>query len=171
MEESPVESRKASSYQQDKSAKWQSKANSSQDGQLTTKAGQESNCTYCGRKSHPRDQCPAKEKECSKCGKKGHFKAVCRSGDRGRSRSRGRNSQQTNQTEAEEPGVRSGRVSMNRGRSRSVHMPAIRCGRVAARRVTDDAEPTPLMEDVIIKPNCLETSRTKTEHVPGALSL
>ena len=31
-------------------------------------------------------------------------------------------------------------------------MPEVRCGRVAARRVRDDAAPTPLMEDVSIKP-------------------
>ena len=31
-------------------------------------------------------------------------------------------------------------------------MPEVRCGRIAARRVRDDAAPTPLMEDVSIKP-------------------
>ena len=31
-------------------------------------------------------------------------------------------------------------------------MPEIRCGRVAARRVQDDSAPTPLMENVAIKP-------------------
>ena len=31
-------------------------------------------------------------------------------------------------------------------------MPEVRCGRVAARHVRDDAAPTPLMEDVSIKP-------------------
>ena len=39
-----------------------------------------------------------------------------------------------------------------RSQSRSTHMPEVRCGRVAARHVRDDAAPTPFMEDVSIKP-------------------
>ena len=35
---------------------------------------------------------------------------------------------------------------------RSTHMPEVRCGRVAVRRVRDDAAPMPLMEGVSIKP-------------------
>ena len=162
-----VDLRKTSSYKQDKSAKWQ-KANSSQgqDGQPTSSGGQTSNCTNCGRKSHPKDQCPAKDKECMKCGRKGHFQAVCRGGGRGRSRSRGRG-QQNNHTEGSEPGVKSGRVSVDRGRSQSTHVSEVRCGRVAARRAVDDSEPTPLMEDVVIKPTGQGTSRTGIEQVPG----
>ena len=37
------------------------------------------NCYSCGRDSHPRDQCPAKDSTCNKCGRKGHFAKVCRS--------------------------------------------------------------------------------------------
>ena len=70
--------------------------------------------------------------------------------DPGRSRSRGRGDEQPNET-----GVRSERVSTQlggRSQSRSTHMLEVRCGRVAARRVRDDAAPTPLMDDVSIKP-------------------
>ena len=70
--------------------------------------------------------------------------------DRGRSKSIGRGDEQPNET-----GVCSGRVSTQRGgrsRSRSTHIPEVRCGRGAARRVRDDAAPTPLMDDVSIKP-------------------
>ena len=34
-------------------------------------------CKRCGNKSHPRDQCPAKDAECYKCKKKGHFSSQC----------------------------------------------------------------------------------------------
>ena len=63
--------------------------------------------------------------------------------DGGHSKSRGRGDEQPNET-----GVRSGWISTQRGgcsRSRSTHMPEVRCGRVAARHVRDDAAPTPLM--------------------------
>ena len=36
-------------------------------------------CQWCGRESHPRDKCPAKDAQCNKCKKKGHFANVCRS--------------------------------------------------------------------------------------------
>ena len=70
--------------------------------------------------------------------------------DRGRSKSIGRGDEQPNET-----GVCSGRVSTQlggRSQSRSTHMLEVRCSRVAARRMKDDAAPTPLMEDVSIKP-------------------
>ena len=46
------------------------------------------------------------------------------------------------------------KISAVRGhpRSPSTHVPEVRCGRVAARQVVDDAEATPLMEGVAIKP-------------------
>ena len=40
----------------------------------------------------------------------------------------------------------------SRSRSRSTYLPEIRCGRVAARPAEHDSEPTPLIEDVEIKP-------------------
>ena len=54
-------------------------------------------CSYCGGKPHPRDQCPAKEDTCHGCGKQGHWSKVCRTtshpgnpGTRSQPRSRGR---------------------------------------------------------------------------------
>ena len=35
-------------------------------------------CTRHGRKTHPRDQCPARDAECYKCKKKGHCEALYR---------------------------------------------------------------------------------------------
>ena len=34
-------------------------------------------CGRCGRGSHPRDKCPAKDATCHRCGKKGHFSSQC----------------------------------------------------------------------------------------------
>ena len=34
-------------------------------------------CTRCGKDTHPRDQCPAKDAECHRCKRKGHFEAMC----------------------------------------------------------------------------------------------
>ena len=34
-------------------------------------------CTRCGRKAHPREQCPARDAICYSCNKKGHFGAQC----------------------------------------------------------------------------------------------
>jgi len=36
-------------------------------------------CSFCGRKRHAREDCPAKTCTCFVCGKKGHFAKVCRS--------------------------------------------------------------------------------------------
>jgi len=36
-------------------------------------------CSYCGKGSHPKQSCPAKEVICHKCKKKGHYSSVCRS--------------------------------------------------------------------------------------------
>ena len=36
-------------------------------------------CMRCGKESHPREQCPAKDAECHRCKRKGHYEAVCRS--------------------------------------------------------------------------------------------
>lgn len=36
-------------------------------------------CYFCGRSSHPRPRCPARDAVCHKCGKKGHFSRVCKS--------------------------------------------------------------------------------------------
>ena len=36
-------------------------------------------CMRCGKESHPREQCPAKDEECHRCKPKGHYEAVCRS--------------------------------------------------------------------------------------------
>uniref|UniRef100_A0A4D5RBP7 Putative polyprotein n=1 Tax=Ixodes scapularis TaxID=6945 RepID=A0A4D5RBP7_IXOSC len=34
---------------------------------------------FCGRRSHPRDECPASGATCFSCGREGHFANVCRS--------------------------------------------------------------------------------------------
>ena len=36
-------------------------------------------CVWCGRSSHPRSDCPAKNHSCQGCGKRGHWKLVCKS--------------------------------------------------------------------------------------------
>ena len=36
-------------------------------------------CGWCGRDSHRRKHCPARNAQCRKCSKTGHFEAVCRS--------------------------------------------------------------------------------------------
>ena len=36
-------------------------------------------CTRCGKESHPRNQCPARDAINHKCGKKGHYSLQCRS--------------------------------------------------------------------------------------------
>ena len=38
-----------------------------------------SKCFFCGRQSHHRSKCPAREAVCRKCSKVGHFAGVCRS--------------------------------------------------------------------------------------------
>ena len=35
-------------------------------------------CMRCGKDSHPREQCPARDAECHRCKKKGHYEAQCR---------------------------------------------------------------------------------------------
>ena len=155
---STVEVKKTSNYKKDKNARWEEKATTKEDSPPTKDAD---SCFFCGLKpSHPRDRCSALDKDCNKCGKTGHFGRVCQNStpgggggkNRSRSRSRGRsNVKSTTET-------KSVRVSMTRVRSRSsrphsTHRSMIRCGKVAARRATDDAEATPLMEDVEIKPS------------------
>ena len=34
-------------------------------------------CTRCGKGSHPRDKCPAKDAVCHRCNRKGHFMSCC----------------------------------------------------------------------------------------------
>ena len=34
-------------------------------------------CSRCGKKHHPKEQCPAKDAVCRRCQRKGHFKAYC----------------------------------------------------------------------------------------------
>ena len=34
-------------------------------------------CKRCGKGSHPRQQCPAKDVTCFRCERKGHFAALC----------------------------------------------------------------------------------------------
>ena len=36
-------------------------------------------CTRCGKESHPRSQCPARDAICHKCSKKGQYSSQCRS--------------------------------------------------------------------------------------------
>ena len=35
------------------------------------------NCTRCGRGSHRREKCPARDAECHRCGRRGHYSAQC----------------------------------------------------------------------------------------------
>ena len=35
-------------------------------------------CMRCGKESHPREQCPARDAECHRCKKKGHYGALCK---------------------------------------------------------------------------------------------
>ena len=39
-------------------------------------------CNFCGRSSHPRQNCPASGQNCNKCGKTGHWGIVCKGGSR-----------------------------------------------------------------------------------------
>merc|ERR1712082_277551 len=40
--------------------------------------GAQGKCGFCGRKSHTRDNCPAKDALCNSCKRKGHFSVQCR---------------------------------------------------------------------------------------------
>ena len=159
-----VDVRKTSNYKKDKNAKWEEKTNVKEDSSPMKDAN---SCSYCGRNpNHPRPQCPAKDKDCCKCGKPGHFGIVCQSStpgrgggqNRGRSRSRARPRPRARNNTESSTETKSVRVSSTRVRSRpsrpsSKHVPEVRCGKIAARRAVDDAEATPLMEEVEIKPS------------------
>ncbi|XP_071101769.1 uncharacterized protein [Haliotis cracherodii] len=59
-------------------------------------------CSYCGRDSHPRAECPATRSTCRKCHKVGHWDVVCRSQRWGLSEIRleqGSNNECTNEKE------------------------------------------------------------------------
>ncbi|XP_071093535.1 uncharacterized protein [Haliotis cracherodii] len=59
-------------------------------------------CSYCGRDSHPRAECPATRSTCRKCRKVGHWDVVCRSQRWGLSEIRleqGSNNECTNEKE------------------------------------------------------------------------
>ncbi|XP_048236436.1 uncharacterized protein LOC125371759 [Haliotis rufescens] len=59
-------------------------------------------CSYCGRDSHPRAECPATRSTCRKCRKVGHWDVVCRSQRWGLSEIRleqGSNNECTNEQE------------------------------------------------------------------------
>ena len=43
------------------------------------KPNPKSECFWCGRQSHERRLCPAKDVTCNNCHKKGHYQSVCRS--------------------------------------------------------------------------------------------
>ena len=43
----------------------------------TKDATQQKTCTRCGKGSHPREKCPAKDATCHRCSKKGHYGAQC----------------------------------------------------------------------------------------------
>ena len=49
------------------------------DAPISTKTAEQTRktCSRCGRGSHPRDKCPAKDAACHKCGKKGHYNSQC----------------------------------------------------------------------------------------------
>ena len=133
---STVDSRKTSNstYKKGKAKDWQNKSgdktNSNKSGGKSDKSGgKDSKCHWCGQANHPkrngqpdRDQCKAKGVTCSKCGKVGHFGSVCLS--------KPGNSQ---------AGSKTGRVKV------------VQCKRTST-KVIDDSEPTPLMENVEVKP-------------------
>ena len=52
-------------------------------GQMTTGSTgspqQAKTCSWCGRETHPRLRCPARDATCALCKKRGHFAAVCKS--------------------------------------------------------------------------------------------
>ena len=52
-------------------------------GQMTTGSTgspqQAKTCSWCGRETHPRPRCPARDATCALCKKRGHFAAVCKS--------------------------------------------------------------------------------------------
>ena len=52
-------------------------------GQMTTGSTglpqQAKTCSWCGRETHPRPRCPARDATCALCKNRGHFAAVCKS--------------------------------------------------------------------------------------------
>ncbi|XP_006812157.1 uncharacterized protein LOC100366740 [Saccoglossus kowalevskii] len=46
----------------------------------------DSACSYCGRGTHDRKRCPARNADCRKCGTRGHYAAVCRSSQTSKSK-------------------------------------------------------------------------------------
>ena len=83
-------------------------------------------------KSHDNcDQCKAKDATCHKCSKKGLFGLECLSDQ--------------SQTKSPQAGSREGRVKVSR-------IKVVKCNRVST-KVIYDSEPTPMMENVKVKPN------------------
>ena len=70
-----------------KTAPWDKKRGQRQrtrkPGQMTTGSTgspqQAKTCSCCGRETHPRPRCPARDATCALCKKRGHFAAVCKS--------------------------------------------------------------------------------------------
>ena len=53
------------------------KGNAKKPWKSSTKLTPRHPCRRCGNRSHPVQQCPAKDAECYKCKKKGHFSQMC----------------------------------------------------------------------------------------------
>lgn len=73
---SPVDAVPVRRYQQreqrNKTTKTYQHARSDRPGQSTS-----DKCPRCGKGSHPRQQCPARDAICHSCKKKGHYSACC----------------------------------------------------------------------------------------------
>ena len=65
-------------YRMSDHRKKQQGARQGKPGDNNREGQQRDKCGFCGRSSHPREECPAREQECNHCKMKGHFAVKCR---------------------------------------------------------------------------------------------